>query len=90
VLEFCRRAIAARAASDDLAVGLYRSLTSPEGTWAFERGERTTVLLNMSDSAAVFDGVRGAVAVATGRALEGAGMEGDLFLPAWSGAVVAR
>ena len=39
VLEFCRRAIAARAASDDLAVGPYRSLPSPEGTWAFARGE---------------------------------------------------
>ena len=39
VLELCRRAIAARAASDDLAVGAYRSLPSPEGTWAYARGE---------------------------------------------------
>ena len=38
VLELCRRVIVARAASDDLAVGPYRSLPSPEGTWAFERG----------------------------------------------------
>ena len=33
VLELCRRAIAARAASDDLAVGPYRSLPGPDGTW---------------------------------------------------------
>ena len=50
VLELCRRAIAARAASEDLAVGSYRSLPSPEGTWAYARGEGTTVLLNMSDA----------------------------------------
>ncbi len=39
VLELCRRAIAARRASEDLAVGSYRSLPSPEGTWAYARGE---------------------------------------------------
>ena len=42
VLELCRRAIAARAASDDLAVGAYRSLPSPEGSWAFRRGGDTS------------------------------------------------
>ena len=36
------------AASDDLAMGSYRSLISPEGTWAYAHGEGTTVLLNMS------------------------------------------
>ena len=38
-LELCRRAIAARQASEDLAVGPYRSLPSPAGTWAYARGE---------------------------------------------------
>ena len=88
VLELCRRAIAARAASDDLAVGPYRSLGSPESTWAFVRGEGTTVLLNMSGTPATFDGVRGTVTVATGHELEGSSIEGALTLPAWSGAVV--
>ena len=41
VLEFCRRVIAARRASDDLAVGSYRSLPSPEGTWAYDAGAGT-------------------------------------------------
>jgi alpha-glucosidase len=90
VLELCRRAIAARAASDDLSVGPYRSLASPAGTWAFERGDRTTVLVNLSDAPAVFDGVHGTVTVATGHALEGASIEGTLTLPAWSGAAVTR
>ena len=44
VLELCRRAIAARRASEDLAVGSYRSLPSPEGTWAYARGDGTTVV----------------------------------------------
>ena len=89
VLELCRRAIAARATSEDLAVGAYRSLPSPEGTWAFARGEGTTVLLNMSDAPATFDAGPGTVTVATTRALEGSGVEGSLSLPPWSGAVVA-
>ena len=50
VLAFTRRAIARRAGSDDLALGSYRSLPSPAGTWAFERGGGTVVALNMSDS----------------------------------------
>src|SRR4029077_7319284 len=69
VLEFCRRVIAARRASDDLAVGAHRPLPSAEQTWAYARGEGTSVLLNMSDAPAVFADVRGTVVVATDGAL---------------------
>jgi alpha-glucosidase len=89
VLETCRRFIAARTASDDLAVGSYTSLPSPEDTWAFRRGARTTVLLNMSDGPATFSDVRGSVLVATDHALDGQPVDGSLELAAWSGAVVA-
>jgi glycosidase len=89
VLEFCRRVIAARRASDDLAVGAYRSLPSAEGTWAYARGEATTVLLNMSDAPVVFADVRGTIVVATDGALDGSVAEGALTLEPWSGAVVA-
>ena len=40
VLEFCRRVIAARRASEDLAVGHYGTLPSAEHGWAYARGER--------------------------------------------------
>lgn len=90
VLALCRRAIAARTGSDDLAVGDYRSLDAPEGTWAYARGENTTVLLNMSDEPATFEDVGGTVELATDRGLEGSSIEGALTLPAWNGAVVAR
>ena len=87
VLELVRRAIAARRDSEDLAVGTYRSLDSPEGTWAWARGERTTVLLNMSEADATF-ALAGTVTVSTDPGLEGTAVEGPLTLSAWSGAVV--
>jgi hypothetical protein len=89
VLAFCRRVIAARRASDDLALGTYRSLLSPDGTWAYTRGEGTVVLLNMSDVPAEFVDVRGRVIVATDGALDGAAAEGTLTLRPWTGAVIA-
>ena len=90
VLAFCRRVIAARRSSEDLAVGPYRTLAAPAGAWAYARGEATTVLANLSDAPARFDGVTGTVHVATDRAFEGSAVEDALTLPAWSGAVVVR
>ncbi len=89
MLAFCRRVIAARRASDDLAVGDYRSLPSAEGTWAYVRGAGTVVLLNMSDTPTEFADVQGRVVVATDGALDGSVVEGALTLVPWSGAVVA-
>ncbi len=90
VLELCRRAIAARQASEDLVVGPYRSLPSPDGTWAYARGEVTAVLLNMSADPARFDGVAGSVTLSTEHGLEGSMVEDGATLPPWSGAVVTR
>ncbi len=51
VLAFTRAVIARRRDNVDLALGTYGSLPSPEGTWVYGRGERTTVALNMSEVA---------------------------------------
>jgi len=88
VLAFTRRVIARRRANEDVGLGSYRSLGSPEGTWVFGRGEGTTVALNLSDAAQSIDGVRGTVTVATDRAVEGSAVEGSLSLPAWRGVIV--
>jgi alpha-glucosidase len=88
VLAFTRRAIALRNGSDDLSVGAYRSLPSPEGTWVFRRGAGTTVVLNMSEQAQRIGDVRGRVLVGTDGGLEGTALDGPLELPRWSGAVV--
>ena len=85
VLAFTRRAIARRAASDDLAVGTYRSLPSPTDTWVFGRGTGTVVALNMSDAATEIDGLGGSITLATDRAVEGTAVDGTLTLAPWSG-----
>ncbi len=90
VLELCRRTIAARQANEDLAVGSYRSLPSPAGTWAYRRGgdQGATVLLNMSSETVSFGDVSGTVLVSTEHGLEGAVVDEALALPPWGGAVV--
>jgi alpha-glucosidase len=92
VLELCRRAIAARRDNADLAVGAYRSLPSPAGTWAYARGDGAgaIVLLNMSSETVSFTDVAGTVVVSTEYGFEGSSAEGALALPPWGGAVVTR
>ena len=88
MLSFTRRAIARRTHNEDLAVGTYRSLASPEGTWVFARGARTMVALNLSDAAGTIDAPSGAITLATDRALEGTAMSDTLTMAPWSGVVV--
>ena len=64
VLELCRRTIAARQANEDLAVGTYRSLPSPEGTWAYARGDAPDRAAQPVGET-MFEGVNGTVAVST-------------------------
>jgi alpha-glucosidase len=85
---FTRRVIARRRANEDLAVGSYRTLPSPNGAWAFARGESTVVAVNLSDAAVTLDEVSGTTAVATDRTLEGTRVEGSLTLAPWSGAII--
>ena len=59
LLNFARSLIAQRRASPDLVDGAYESLPSPDGVWAFRRGDHTTVAVNLSDDAAELgDGLR--------------------------------
>ena len=90
VLRFTRRAIAARRASDDLAVGAYRSLPSAAGTWVFARGGATVVALNMSDAPVEIAGLDGSIVLATDRSFEGTVADGTLTLDRWSGVVALR
>jgi len=57
-LNFARSLIAQRRTNPDLVDGAYESLPSPEGVWAFRRGERTTVAVNLSDEGVELDGLR--------------------------------
>jgi alpha-glucosidase len=88
VLAFTRRAIARRSQREDLAVGTYRSLPSPEGTWMFQRGTQTVVALNMSDAPQVLEGATGTITLATERGLEGTSPAGAVTLDPWSAVVL--
>jgi alpha-glucosidase len=88
VLAFTRRAIACRTGDDDLAVGSYRSLPSPEGTWAFERGDHTDVAVNMSDETRTVTTRAGSVALSTDRTREGTPVDGAVTLAPWTGIVI--
>src|SRR5262249_3278949 len=48
-LSYCRRLIAQRRANPDLVDGDYESIPSPDGVWAFRRGEHTRVAVNLTE-----------------------------------------
>jgi alpha-glucosidase len=87
-LHLVRDLIALRRARPDLRAGAYETLPAPPGAWAYRRGERTAVALNLSDRELAVEGLDGAVAVATDRARDGDRVTGALALGPWEGAVV--
>lgn len=48
-LTFCRDLLAQRRSNPDLVGGAYESLPAPEGVWAYRRGERTIVAINLAE-----------------------------------------
>ena len=61
VLALTRALIARRRADADLREGAYTSLPTGPGVWAWRRGERALVALNLSDHDAEVAGVTGAI-----------------------------
>jgi glycosidase len=54
-LNFCREVIARRRSHPDLIAGAYETLASPPGVWAYRRGERTAVAINLTAEPAEID-----------------------------------
>ncbi len=54
-LTFARDLIARRRANPELIDGAHETLGAPEGVWAFRRGERTAVAVNLTDDPVEFD-----------------------------------
>ena len=75
VLHLVRDLIALRRRHPELTSGSYAALPAPAGAWAWRRGERFAVALNLSDAEVALDGVRGRVALATDRARDGEEIE---------------
>ena len=58
-LHLTRDLIALRRAQPDLRGGDYATLPAPAGAWAWRRGERHVVALNLSDAEVTVEGLRG-------------------------------
>ena len=90
VLNLARDLIALRGQMSDLRRGRYRSIAAPDGVWAWERGERAIVVVNLSEEKASVPGVEGAVAIGTDRRRDGEAISGVLRTGPWEGVVVDR
>jgi len=87
-LHLARDLIALRRRTPDLSSGPYRSLESTPGTWAWSRGRRTLVAVNLTDGSGSVERVAGSVLVGTARHRDGESVAGTLRLDPWEGVVV--
>jgi alpha-glucosidase len=88
VLSFVRDLISVRRRSPDLHTGAYISVAAPDGVWAWRRGERTSVALNLTGESRSVEGLGSRIVIATAGGRTGASSAGPLGLGPWEGAVV--
>jgi alpha-glucosidase len=89
VLTLARALIALRSGEADLRTGSYRTRPAPVGVWAWSRGDRHFVALNMSDEPVVVTEVEGTIRVGSGAPRTGELVEGELALAPWEGVIGA-
>jgi alpha-glucosidase len=87
VLHLVRDLLGLRREREELRRGAYASLEAPRSVWAWRRGERTVVALNLSARRARLRGVSGSVLVSTERVRDGESFAGELGLRPWEGVV---
>jgi alpha-glucosidase len=87
-LHLTRDLIVLRHAEADLRGGDYATLPAPDGVWAYRRGERHAVVLNLGDAAATVGGLSGTIAIATDRARDGEAVGGALAIAPGQAVVV--
>jgi alpha-glucosidase len=89
MLSLTRDLIGLRDAVPELRFGCYVTLPcSDDRLWAWRRGERVVVALNLSDDGVTVPDVTGTIRVATERARDGEAVDGSLHLAPWSAAIV--
>jgi alpha-glucosidase len=89
VLTLARDLIALRRSEPDLHLGDYRSLDAPSGVWAWARGDRHTVAINMTDAEVHLSPIVGTVRICTDRTRDGEAVTEALRLGPWEAVVVA-
>jgi alpha-glucosidase len=90
MLMLARDLIALRRETPGLRTGSYRSLPTTRGAWAWSRGDRVVVAVNMADGESVVDGVSGTVLVGSDRRRDGEEVGGTLRLGGWEAVVMEQ
>jgi hypothetical protein len=88
VLHLVRDLIALRREHPELRAGSYERLPAPAGAWAWRRGERFAVALNLSGGEVEVEGASGRVAIATDRSRDGEPVGGAVRLGPYEAVVV--
>ena len=90
ILHLCRDLIALRREREDLRSGPYAAIGSPEGVWAWRRGETTVVAVNHSDEPAELPTDADEVLLATRRSREEERLPGHVRLDPWDALVLGQ
>jgi glycosidase len=88
MLTLARDLIALRRETPGLQTGSYQSLDAPPGVWAWSRGDRILVAVNMAGEDAVVEGIDGVVRVCSDRHRDGEHVAGGVRLGGWEAVVV--
>jgi alpha-glucosidase len=88
VLELTRRLLRIRRSEPDIAAGAIRFRDAAPGVLAYDRGDRTTVALNLADQPATLHRVSGVVLAGTTTKRDGERVGGRLELEPWEGVVL--
>jgi alpha-glucosidase len=88
VLHLVRDLIGRRRAMPDLAAGAYAQVDAPDGAWAYRRGDRLAVALNLSGAPVTVPGVSGRIEIGTDRARDGEAVADGVALGPWEGVVL--
>jgi alpha-glucosidase len=87
VLHFARELIALRRDRQELFDGAYGAVEAPLGVWAWRRGERILVAVNLSPDHSTL-AAEGQVLIGTDRARDGTRVSNGLELGPWEGVVL--
>jgi alpha-glucosidase len=88
-LQLARDLIALRRRETDLRTGVFERLEAPDGAWAYLRGDRHAVALNLAGKGPLEVPLQGRIVLSTTREREGETVDGLTLQPA-EGAVVER
>ena len=88
ILTLTRDLIALRKRTPDLRTGSYTTTAAPDGVWAWRRGTRHVVAVNLGDAARTLSNLTGRIAIATDRARDRDAITGSLRVQPWEALVI--